>query len=85
MHKKNKFAIGSLLILGAVTYLISTGINSTSQYFFTVDELMNQQVSYAGSGLKVKGTVVNGSISRDPKDYLKVNFSIEENKFTAPS
>ena len=80
MHKRNKFAIGSILIFGAIAYLITTGINSTSQYFFTVDELMNQQVSYAGSGLKVKGTVVNGSISRDPNDHLKVNFSIEENQ-----
>ena len=82
MRKKNKFAIGSILIFGAIAYLITTGINSTSKYFFTVDELMNQQVSYAGSGLKVKGTVVNGSINRDPNDYLKVNFSIEENKST---
>jgi cytochrome c-type biogenesis protein CcmE len=80
MHKRNKFVIGSILIFGAIAYLITTGINSTSQYFFTVEELMNQQVSYAGSGLKVKGTVVNGSINRDPNDYLKVNFSIEENK-----
>jgi len=78
MHKKNKFAIGSILIFGAIAYLITAGISSTSQYFFTVDELMNQQVSYAGSGLKVKGTVVNGSINRDPNDYLKINFSIEE-------
>jgi cytochrome c-type biogenesis protein CcmE len=82
MHRKNKFAIGSVLIVGAITYLISAGINSTSQYFFTVDELMTQEISYAGSGLKVKGTVVNGSINRDPNDYLKMNFSIEENKST---
>ena len=78
MHKKNKFAIGSILIFGAIAYLINVGISSTSKYFFTVDELMNQQVSYAGSGLKVKGTVVNGSINRDPNDFLKINFSIEE-------
>ncbi len=76
--KKIKFAVGSLLIVIAIAYLISSGISSTSQYFFTVDELMSQNVSYTGEGLKVKGNVVNGSIQRDPEDFLKVRFSIEE-------
>ncbi len=77
-HKKAKFAIGSLLIVMAIGYLISAGINSTSQYFFTVEELMAQEVNYTGAGLKVKGIVVDGSIVRDPNDYLKVNFAIQE-------
>ena len=79
MKQKNvKFVVGSLLIVGAIGYLITMGISNTSQYFFTVDELMSQKVSYTGSGLKVKGNVVNGSIERDPNDYLDVKFSIEE-------
>ena len=77
-HKKVRFLVGSLLIVGAIGYLITIGISNTSQYFFTVDELLSQKVSYAGSGLKVKGNVVNGSIQRDPNDYLNVMFSIEE-------
>ncbi len=77
-HKKVKFALGSLLIVGAIGYLIATGINSTSTYFFTVSELMEQKVSYQGTGLKVKGNVVAGSIERDPNDYLSVQFAIEE-------
>ena len=77
-HKKVRFLVGSLLIVGAIGYLITMGISNTSQYFFTVDELLSQKVSYAGSGLKVKGNVVNGSIQRDPNDYLNVMFSIEE-------
>ena len=31
-HKKVKFALGSLLIVGAIGYLIATGINRTSTY-----------------------------------------------------
>ncbi|MBJ78641.1 MAG: cytochrome c maturation protein CcmE [Nitrospinaceae bacterium] len=77
-HKKVKFALGSLLIVGAIGYLIATGINSTSTYFFTVSELMEQKISYQGTGLKVKGNVVAGSIERDPNDYLNVQFAIEE-------
>jgi len=78
-QKKTRFLVGSLLIVGAIGYLITMGISNTSQYFFTVDELMSQKVSFTGAGLKVKGNVVNGSIQRDPNDYLNVNFSIEEN------
>ncbi len=78
-QKKIRFLVGSLLIVGAIGYLITMGISNTSQYFFTVDELMSQKVSFTGAGLKVKGNVVNGSIKRDPDDYLNVNFSIEEN------
>ena len=78
-QKKTRFLVGSLLIVGAIGYLITMGISNTSQYFFTVGELMSQKVSFTGAGLKVKGNVVNGSIQRDPNDYLNVNFSIEEN------
>ncbi|GJL77482.1 MAG: cytochrome C biogenesis protein CcmE [Nitrospinaceae bacterium] len=78
MPKKTKFVIGSAFIVIAIGYLISMGISTTSQYFFTVDELMSQKVSYAGTGLKVKGNVVNGSIVRDSDNFLKINFSIED-------
>jgi cytochrome c-type biogenesis protein CcmE len=77
-QKKTKFVIGSALIVVAIGYLITAGISSTSQYFFTVDELMSQKISYAGEGLKVKGNVVNGSIVRDSENYLKINFAIED-------
>ncbi|PIQ98024.1 MAG: cytochrome c biogenesis protein CcmE [Nitrospinae bacterium CG11_big_fil_rev_8_21_14_0_20_56_8] len=77
-HKKVKFAIGSVLVVFAIGYLISAGISSTSQYFFTVDELLAQKVAYTGAGLKVKGRVVNGSIARDPADQLLTRFSIQE-------
>ena len=78
-RKKIKFALGSSLIIGVIGYLIATGINSTSIYFFTVSELMDQKVAFNGTGLKVKGNVVAGSIERDPNDYLNVQFAIEEN------
>ena len=54
------------------------GISNTSQYFFTVDELLSQKTPDTGAGLKIKGNVVNGSLQRDPNDYLHVKFSIAE-------
>lgn len=77
-QKKIRFLAGSLFIVGAVGYLITMGISNTSTYFFTVDELLSQKASFTGAGLKIKGSVVNGSIQRDPNDYLDVKFAIEE-------
>lgn len=77
-QNKIKFIIGSVLIVAAIGYLINTSISKTSMYFFTVDELVKQNVSYQGTGLKVKGNVVAGSITRNPDDYLDVSFTIEE-------
>lgn len=72
------------MIVLAVGYLITTGISSTSKFFFTVDELANQDVAYHGKGLKVKGNVVVGSIVRNPANKLDVTFVIEEKQSTLP-
>ena len=82
--KQVKFAIGSILIVLAVGYLISTSISTTSKFFLTVDELEAAGAQYHGAGIKVKGKVVNGSINRNPDNHLDVSFRIEENKSTLP-
>ena len=83
-NKKAKFIIGSMMIVSAIGYLISTSIQSTSKFFMTVDELAVATVDYRGAGLKVKGTVVNGSIDRNPNDHLTVSFKIEEKTSSLP-
>jgi len=83
-HKNVKFAVGSLLIVLAIGYLISTSISTTSKFFMTVDELAAASNDYRGAGLKVKGKVVNGSINRDPDNYLDVSFKIEEKNAVLP-
>ncbi len=83
-NKKAKFIIGSMMIVSAIGYLISTSIQSTSKFFMTVDELAVATVDYRGAGLKVKGTVVNGSIDRNPNDHLSVSFKIEEKTSSLP-
>jgi cytochrome c-type biogenesis protein CcmE len=83
-HKQIKFVIGSVFIILAVGYLITTSISTTSKFFLTVDELESAGAQYHGAGIKVKGKVVNGSINRNPDDRLDVSFRIEENKATLP-
>ncbi len=80
-QKKVKFAIGSVLIIVAIAYLIGSGVSNTAQYFLTVDELVTAGLdTHHGHSLKVKGNVVAGSIQRNPNDYLDVAFKIEEKK-----
>ncbi|HJP18358.1 MAG TPA: cytochrome c maturation protein CcmE [Nitrospinota bacterium] len=77
--KQVKFTSASLIIVAAVFYLIYTGINQTSVYFFTVSELINKKGTIAEEGVRVNGTVVPGSIDQD-KSNLKVNFKITDSK-----
>jgi cytochrome c-type biogenesis protein CcmE len=77
--KQVKFTAASLIIVAAVFYLIYTGINQTSVYFFTVSELINKKGTIAEEGVRVNGTVVPGSIDQD-KSNLKVNFKITDSK-----
>ncbi|CCQ89368.1 exported hypothetical protein [Nitrospina gracilis 3/211] len=83
-HRKIKFMVGAFLIVGAIAYLITTSISSTSKFFVTVDELTAGLDTYRGAGLKVKGTVVQGSITRNPDNFLDVAFQIEEKQSVLP-
>lgn len=71
--KKGKFLFGVLLIVGAVGYLIYTGIRETSTYYFTIEEFLSQQEALANEGVRVAGQVQAGSVRWDPKD-LRLSF-----------
>jgi len=71
--KKGKFLVGVLLIVGAVGYLIYTGIRETSTYYFTIEEFLSQQEALANEGVRVAGQVQAGSVQWDPKD-LRLSF-----------
>ncbi|MDP6626068.1 MAG: cytochrome c maturation protein CcmE [Nitrospinota bacterium] len=77
--KQIKFSVGSLLIVGAISYLIYTGVSQTSVYFFTVSELIDKKETLFDEGVRVNGTVVPGSIDKDGSN-LKVNFKITDSK-----
>lgn len=71
--KKGKFLFGVLLIVGAVGYLIYTGIRETSTYYFTIEEFLLKQEALANEGVRVAGQVQAGSVRWDPKD-LRLSF-----------
>lgn len=64
--KRSKFAVGALLIVGAVAYLIYTGIQQTKVYYFTIDELLLQRDALIPEDVRVAGRVQVGSVAWDP-------------------
>lgn len=75
MEKKSKFLIGALLIVGAIAYLIYTGVKETSVYYLTIEEFLPKREALANEGVRVAGRVQAGTLAWDPKD-LNLRFSL---------
>lgn len=60
-----KFLIGGLLIIAAIVYLIVSTLQSTAQYFYTVDEIHAKGASIVGRNLRVSGAVLGETIQYD--------------------
>ncbi len=70
-----KFLIGGLLIIGAIIYLVVSTMQSTAQYFYTVDEMIAKGASITGQNLRASGAVLGDSITYDP-NTLTITFEI---------
>lgn len=63
-----KFALGAVLIVGSVGYLMASGIKQTGQYFLTPSELSQKLAAdptFYDVGMRVGARVVPGSVMRD--------------------
>jgi cytochrome c-type biogenesis protein CcmE len=69
-----KFLVGGLLILGAVGYLIATGMTAGARYYITVDDLVGK-AEYAGKSVRVAGVVLGNTIEYDDKNLI-LNFTV---------
>jgi cytochrome c-type biogenesis protein CcmE len=70
---KRRFFLGILLVIGAVAYLIYTGIRETSNYYLTIEEFLPQKEAFANEGVRLAGRVQSGSMHWNPKD-LQLHF-----------
>lgn len=75
MRVKPKFLIGGGLILVAVVVLIIISAMKNSQYFLTVQELLDQKSQMAQKDVRISGAVIGDSIVFD-KDTLTLSFTI---------
>ncbi|MBI4446240.1 MAG: cytochrome c maturation protein CcmE [Acidobacteria bacterium] len=74
-----KFIVSGALIMGAVCYLMFSGINDSMVYYYGVSELMAQSRQLSEKGVRVSGYVSPGSIRRD-ESQSKVEFVVFEKK-----
>lgn len=64
-----KFLVGGLLILGAVAYLIASGMTAGARYYITVDDLVGN-ADYAGKTVRVAGVVLGDTIQYDSENLI---------------
>ena len=81
-----KFAVGALLIVGSVGYLMASGIKKTGQYFLTPSELTRKiagDPSFYDVGMKVGAHVVRGTVTKDVASQT-LRFDITDGGATYP-
>ena len=61
-NNRLKFAVGGLLIVGALVFLIVNAMSGNTQLYKTVDEFYAEQDRLIGRDLRVSGLVVGDSI-----------------------
>ena len=59
----------------AILYLIASTTQSTSNYFYTVDELKSKGTAAIGENVRIAGAVLGKSITYNP-DSLELRFTI---------
>ena len=75
MAKKAPFVVGVALVVGAVGYLMYTGIRETSMYYLTIEEFVAKRETLTNTGVRVAGRVQAGSIDWNPQD-LRLHFAL---------
>jgi len=74
-NKKTKFIVGGVVIALAIVYLIYTGIQSTSAYFLTVEELYIKGEAMYDRTVRVSGKVDEESIAFNNRERMPVVFN----------
>ncbi|MBI1967256.1 MAG: cytochrome c maturation protein CcmE [Gemmatimonadetes bacterium] len=86
MNAGMKFALGAVVIVGSVGYLMASGIKQTGQYFLTPSELSHKiavDPSFYDVGMKVGARVVPGSVMRETANQT-LRFQITDGSATYP-
>lgn len=76
-----KFIVAGLLIVGAVSYLMFSGINDTMVYYYTLSELTEKKSDLTDVGVRIHGHVSSGTIRID-RERSQVDFLVMEKKTT---
>jgi cytochrome c-type biogenesis protein CcmE len=82
MNKNRRFAIGGLVIIAALAYIVYGGMREAMVYFKTPSELQ-AETSGIEKFIRMGGMVVTGSLQRDLKN-LTYRFDLTDGKASIP-
>jgi len=77
---KLKFIIAIVIIVGALSYLVFSGVKDAMVYYLTIDELQAKVPDVYGERVRVSGTVVPGTIVIDNTGKLEFQMTDGNNK-----
>ncbi|AFV76636.1 cytochrome c-type biogenesis protein CcmE [Thermus oshimai JL-2] len=78
-----KYAVGLLVILGALGYLIFGGLGQNLVYFLTPSEYLEGQARYQNRPVRLGGLVKPGTVQYD-KDRLELRFVLTDGVAEVP-
>ncbi len=81
--RRYQFVIAAVLVVGALAYLVVTGMQDTMVFYYTVSE-MAERSDLEGTPLRVAGKVVPGTIEVSQTDHLDRRFVIHEGGHEIP-
>ena len=81
--KKKRFLLGGIIVFIAIGYLGFMGFQSSSTYYYTVSELMEQGSSIYDQNVRVNGWVSPGSVEQEPGN-LTLRFTVAEGESSLP-
>lgn len=74
-QSKLKFYIGGALIFAAVIYLIVSSTSANTQYYLTIQELLERKMEMVNRDVRVSGAVLGETIQYNP-DTLALEFTV---------
>ena len=83
MRNRQRFIIGGLIILGALSYIIYGGMQEAIVYFVTPSELKAKELASADKFLRMGGMVVMGTLQKDVKN-LTYRFELTDGNASFP-
>ena len=64
MSTKKRFAIGAVLLVAAVSYLMYAGVRQSAVYYLTIEEFLAKKETLINEGIRVAGRVQEGSVTK---------------------
>jgi cytochrome c-type biogenesis protein CcmE len=77
VKRQYKFAVGIVIIVATVGFLIYSAVDQTKMYMVTVAEYLGSQDAFAGTTVRIAGRVKDGSMQWD-SDRHNLEFTLAD-------